>query len=306
LRSTFASAHCAAVRVCIIFNPTARGDKARHFRKHLNEFADGVALKPTQAPGDGRRLAAAAVCDGFDTIVAAGGDGTVNEVLNGIADAPDGFARARLAVLPLGTVNVFGRELGLPSKVLSAWRTLQRGGERRIDAPFADYSDATGTHRRYFVQLAGAGLDARAISLVDWETKKRFSKFAYVLAGLKAMREPHPPITVEADGQTVTGELVLVGNGRFYGGSLPVFPNAKLDDGLLDVCVFSRVCWGLIARYAFGFVVGRPLVPRDLKVLRVAQARIAAAGVPFEVDGDLCGTLPVKLGVQPGVLRVVA
>lgn len=295
------------MRACVIFNPTARGDKARHFRRHLDEFAAGVALKPTQAPGDGRRLAAEAVRDGFDTLVAAGGDGTLNEVLNGIAEAPDGFARARLAVLPLGTVNVFARELGLPLRLRAAWQAILDGGERKIDAPFADYADAAGAHRRYFAQMAGAGLDARAISLVDWETKKRFSQFAYVLAGLKAMREPQPPITVEADGQTVTGELVLVGNGRFYGGSLPVFPGAKLDDGLLDLCVFPRVHWGLIARYAFGFVTGRPLVPRDVKVLRVPQAKLsAAAPVPFEVEGDLCGALPVKLGILPRVLRVVA
>jgi diacylglycerol kinase (ATP) len=154
------------VRVCIIFNPTARGDKARHFRKHLSEFAGGVALKPTQAPGDGRRLAAEAVRDGFDTLVAAGGDGTVNEVLNGIAEAPEGFARARLAVLPLGTVNVFARELGLPLRLLPAWQAFLTGSERRIDVPFAEFTAADGSRqRRHFVQLAGAGLDARAISV---------------------------------------------------------------------------------------------------------------------------------------------
>ncbi|MBI5800287.1 MAG: diacylglycerol kinase family lipid kinase [Verrucomicrobia bacterium] len=294
------------MRACIIFNPTAKGDKARHFRRHLAEFAGAVALKPTQAPGDGRRLAAEAVRDGFDTLVAAGGDGTVNEVLNGMADAPEGFTRARLAVLPLGTVNVFARELGLPLHLRSAWQAILNGTERMIDVPFADYTNAAGSHRRFFAQMAGAGLDARAISLVDWETKKRFSQFAYVLAGMKAMRGPHPPITVEADGRTVTGELVLVGNGRFYGGRLPVFPDAKLDDGLLDLCVFPRVEWGLIARYALGFVTGHPLVPRDVKMLRAPRARLTAASVPFEVEGDLCGMLPVELSVLPGVLRVVA
>jgi len=295
------------MRACVIFNPTARGDKARHFRRHLDEFAAGVALKPTQAPGDGRRLAAEAVRDGFDTLVAAGGDGTVNEVLNGIADAPDGFARARLAVLPLGTVNVFARELGLPLGLRAAWQTILQGNERRMDAPFAEQAGATGTSRRYFAQMAGAGLDARSISLVDWAAKKRLSQFAYVLAGLKAMREAHPPITVEAEGQAVTGEFVLVGNGRFYGGSLPVFPRAQLDDGLLDLCVFPRVSWGLIARYAFGYLTGRPLVPRDARELRVPRARLTAAvAVPFEVEGDLCGTLPVELGILPRVLRVVA
>lgn len=297
----------SAMHACVIFNPTARGDKARHFRRHLDEFAVGVALKPTQAPGDGRRLAAEAVRDGFDTLVAAGGDGTVNEVLNGIADAPDGFGRARLAVLPLGTVNVFARELGLPLRLRAAWQAVLDGGERRIDVPFAEYTDAAGTRRRYFAQLAGAGWDARAVSLVDWQMKKRISYFAYALAGMKAMREPHPLITVTADGQTATGELVLVGNGRFYGGSLPVFPGAKLDDGLLDLCVFPRVNWGLILRYTAAYVLGHLAPPKTARLLRVPSAKLSAAGpVLFEVEGELCGALPVELGVLPNVLRVLA
>jgi diacylglycerol kinase family enzyme len=97
------------VRICIIFNPAARGNKARHFRQHLDEIGAAAALKATTAPGDARRLAAEAVNDRFDLVVAAGGDGTVNEVLNGIGDAPDGFNRTRFGVLPLGTVNVFAR-----------------------------------------------------------------------------------------------------------------------------------------------------------------------------------------------------
>lgn len=294
------------MRACVIFNPTARGDKARHFRRHLEEFSHGVALKPTQAPGDGRRLAAQAVQEGFDTLVAAGGDGTVNEVLNGIADAPSGFARARLAVLPLGTVNVFARELGLPLRLGPAWQAIFSGRERTIDAPFADFSTACGPQRRHFAQLAGAGLDAQAISLVDWQLKKRIAQFAYVVAGLKAMQAPHPPISVTASGRTVRGELVLIGNGRLYGGNLPMFPAAQLDDGLLDVCVFPRVSWALLARYALGYATGRPQPPRDLQVLRVPQVKLSAsAAVPFELEGDLCGLLPVELGLLPRVLRVV-
>lgn len=295
------------MRACVIFNPTARGDKARHFRRHLEEFSGGIALKPTQAPGDGRRLAAEGVQDGFDTLVAAGGDGTVNEVLNGIADAPSGFARARLAVLPLGTVNVFARELGLPLQLRPAWEAIFSGRERIIDAPFADLSTEHGPQRRHFAQLAGAGLDARAISLVDWQLKKRIAQFAYVIAGLKAMRAPHPLISVTADGRTVQGELVLVGNGRFYGGNLPMFPAAQLDDGLFDICVFPRLTWGLLARYGLGYVTGKPSPPRDLTVLRVSSATLSStAPVPFELDGDLCGELPVSLGVAARVLRVVA
>ena len=171
--SPFSSTNLAAariiygVRTCVIFNPAARGDKARHFRQHLDEIASQGALKATTVPGDARRLATEAVADGFELIVAAGGDGTVNEVLNGIGDAADGFARARLGVLPLGTVNVFAREIGLPLRIERAWETLQRGREARLDLPCVEFS-ANGVRRRqYFVQLAGAGLDARAIRTGD-------------------------------------------------------------------------------------------------------------------------------------------
>src|SRR5262249_10138792 len=94
-----------AVRTCVIFNPAARGDKAWRFRRHLEAIGKQSTLRQTAAAGEARRLAAEAVREGFDVVVAAGGDGTLNEVLNGIGDIPDGFERARLGVLPLGTVN---------------------------------------------------------------------------------------------------------------------------------------------------------------------------------------------------------
>ncbi len=176
----------------MIFNPAARGEKARRFRRQLDAIGAQCAFKATTAPGDARRLAAEAVRDGFDLIAAAGGDGTVNEVLNGIGDAPDGFARARLGVLPLGTVNVFARELKIPLKVENAWEVLQRGHETKIDLPRVEFSADGVLQKRYFCQLAGAGLDARAIELVDWQHKKQVGKLAYVIAGLKALCEKKP------------------------------------------------------------------------------------------------------------------
>src|SRR5207244_12143244 len=124
--------------------------RARHFRETLDVFAAGCALKKTAAAGDARRLAAEAIGEGFELIVAAGGDGTLNEVLNGIGDAPDGFERACLGVLPLGTGNVFARELGIPIKLESAWETICRGHESRIDLPTVQYSAQGAAQRRYF------------------------------------------------------------------------------------------------------------------------------------------------------------
>ena len=266
----------SSVRICVIFNPAARGNKARHFRRQLDAIGSQCAFKATAAPGDARRLAAEAVAEGFDLVVAAGGDGTVNEVLNGIGDAPDGFARARLGVLPLGTVNVFARELKIPLKLERAWEILQRGNETKLDLPRAEFSVDGKIARRYFVQLAGAGLDARAIELVDWQHKKRVGPLAYVIAGMKALRERKPEITVREDDhpadQNFSGELVLIGNGRFYGGPFEIFPRADLRDGLLDVCVFLRVDFPTLFRCAPDFIVRQ-------KTARKACSAVSRGGV---------------------------
>ena len=293
------------VRTCVIFNPAARGNQARHFRHHLDEIGGQVALKATTAPGDARRLAAEAVVEGFDLIVAAGGDGTVNETLNGLGDAPDGFARARLGVLPLGTVNVFARELKIPLRLERAWKALQGGRETRIDLPCVEFSAPGGRRRQYFVQLAGAGLDTRAIELVAWSHKKKIGPLAYVIAGLKALREPKSTITVRADGREIAGEQVLIGNGRLYGGPFGIFPAADWRDGLLDVCVFPRVNWLTLLRCLPGLLVRRR-VPESV-VLRACAATFELAGdstAAFELDGEWTGRLPVKFSVEREKLRV--
>jgi diacylglycerol kinase (ATP) len=235
------------VRRCVILNPSAKGEKAKRFRRHLDEIATQSTLKLTGAPGDARRLATEAVNEGFEVVVAAGGDGTVNEVLNGIGDAPNGFERARLGVLPLGTVNVFARELALPSKLALAWKVILDGRETRIDLPSVDCAVNGARRQLFFAQLAGAGLDARAIELVQWELKKKIGPLAYVLAGLKALLGVPSKITVSTDTHEAFGGLVLIGNGRLYGGAFRIFPDADLRDGLLDLCVFPRVNWLTLA-----------------------------------------------------------
>jgi YegS/Rv2252/BmrU family lipid kinase len=295
-----------AVRTCVIFNPAARGDKARHFRRHLDEIGGQSALKATTAPGDARRLAAEAVGEGFDLIVAAGGDGTVNETLNGVGDAPDGFGRVRLGILPIGTMNVFARELGIPLRVGRAWDVLRRGRESRIDLPCVEFSADGVRRRRHFVQLAGAGWDARAIELVDWGLKKKIGPPAYFIAGLKALREPKPRITVRVNGGEISGEQVLIGNGRFYGGPVGVFPLADLRDGLLDVCVFPQINWLTLLRCAPGVIVRRKLPERAGQCLRAASFELTCgAPAAFELDGEWAGRLPVTFSVEREKLRVI-
>jgi diacylglycerol kinase (ATP) len=294
------------VRTCVIFNPAARGGKARHFHRHLDEIASQGALKATTIPGDARRLATEAVADGFELIVAAGGDGTVNEVLNGIGDAADGFARVRFGVLPLGTVNVFAREIGLPLRIERAWETLQRGRETRLDLPRVEFSAKGARQRQYFIQLAGAGLDARAIELVSWPLKKKVGPLAYVIAGIKASRGRLPQITAHIDGHNATGELILVGNGRYYGGPFEFFPQADLRDGLLDICILPRANWLTLLRCLPGLLVRRRPPARAVQRFRASTFELTSdASGAFELDGEWAGNLPATFSVAREQLRVV-
>ena len=305
-RLKFSVGNYFRVRICVIFNPAARGNKARRFRGRFAEMSQQCALKATTAPGDARRFAQAAVATGYEVVVAAGGDGTVNEVLNGIGDEENGFQRTRLGVLPLGTVNVFARELKIPMRLEHAWKVLKRGKETRIDLGRADFLEEGKPQQRYFMQLAGAGLDARAIELVSWKLKKSAGPLAYVVAGLQALVESQPLLSISADGTKLEGELALFGNGKFYGGSFDIFPGADLRDGLLDVCVFPRVNSASLLGLVPGFILRRRLSENRVRRWRAQKFELTSA-VPaaFELDGEWIGHLPATFSVAREKLRVV-
>lgn len=289
------------MRTCVIFNPAAKGGKTRWFRAQLDDIARRAALKLTRAAGDATRLAAEAVEEGCELVVAAGGDGTVNEVLNGLGRARDGFARAALGVLPLGTVNVFAREMGLSRRLGEDWSVIQRARLRLVDVCVAEAGGA----RQYFVQMGGAGLDARAIQLLNLTLKRHTGPFAYVWAGLRALRERKPELVARADGVELRGELVLLGNGRRYGGEFVLFPAAQLDDGRLDGCVFSRADTRTLLHCALPLLLRGRLPESAVRRFSAAELSVSGAAA-FELDGELAGRLPVTIRVEPRLLRVAA
>lgn len=288
--------------IAVIFNPAARGEKARLLRRQLGSLGPGVLLRPTEGPGHAPLLAAEAAAAGCHTVVAAGGDGTVSEVVNGLAPPRDGPARVRLGVLPLGTINVFARELGLPGNLPDAWEIIRRGHSRRIDLPRAEFAGGS----RWFLQLAGAGLDSAAIARVRWELKKRLGPLAYVWAGAQALHGPLPDLLAACDGTRAHGRLVLVGNGRLYGGHWVVFPRARMDDGRLDVAVVARVNWLSLARLALAAHRGRFPAGSAVRHLQGSTVELVpSAPLPFQLDGDNHGPLPVRFSLAPQALEVI-
>lgn len=276
------------------------------FRERLAALSALAVLKPTSAPGTARLLAADAVREGFETVAAAGGDGTVNEVLNGIGDVPGGFERTRLGVLPLGTINVFARELDLPKNIDDAWHVIEHGVECQIDLPQAEFTNSSQPCVRYFAQLAGVGLDSRAIELVNWEHKKRFGALAYVVAGFKALNEKRCTIAVSAPGIQSEGELILIGNGRYYGGSFVLFPRADMTDGKLDITVFPKVNWEVLFRTGLGGLINQLHLAAGCQTFQAESLTLTTREKAImELDGENIGLLPVNLSVNRGKLKVL-
>lgn len=288
--------------IAVVFNPTARGDRALGFQRRLAQVARGALLLPTTGPGDAVALARQAAEGGADVVVAAGGDGTVNEVLNGLCAVPAG-RRPVLAVVPLGTVNVFARELGMPSSPEAAWERVRDGQSRTLDVAVATHGGGC----RRFVQLAGAGLDAEAIRRVRRGLKKLAGPLAYVWAGMTAMAGRLPIVEVTGGGALRRCELALVGNGRLYGGGFRVFPSATLDDGMLDVALLERANPLALARALTAAWHGRAeRLPGVHHATSAAfEMRSGHAGARFQVEGDDAGALPVRFTVEAAGVRVI-
>ena len=289
----------AASKILVIFNPAARSQKAARLRDKIHALGARAVVRPTGGPDDARALAARAVEQGYKVVVAAGGDGTINEVVNGLAGSD-----VTLGLLPLGTMNVFAAEMGVPSnRIKRCWEIIEAGHVREVDLASAN--------TRWFVQLAGVGFDAQAVAGVDWEAKKSLGPLSYIISAAKAAAHKPPELTVECESGVVhSGSFVLIGNGRYYGGRVAVFKGAVNDDGLLDVLVFKNLGYLDIIRYIQCVFMGTHIKQPDVEYFRTRHmtVRTAAGGedVPFEADGELVGYAPVTFKVAAQRLKVLA
>jgi YegS/Rv2252/BmrU family lipid kinase len=232
---------------------------------------------------------------GYDAIVAAGGDGTVNEVVNGLAGSDVPFG-----ILPVGTMNVFATELGIPMGSLSkAWKIIDAGHIRSIDLAKANSG--------YFVQLAGIGLDAEVVRQTTPDSKKALGPVSYLLTLAQVAARKPPRITIQTpEHKDREGSFVLVGNGRFYGGPFTMFKDAKLDDGLLDVMVFQNQSHWDIFRYMQAILFGAHPELHDVEYFQTRKLKLTATDfVPVEVDGELVGELPHTFGFSRKKLKVL-
>ena len=290
-------------RILVIFNPAA-GRERRHAKRlgrvvaELERRGCTVTILPTGAPGDAEQLAREAD-PAFDLIVAAGGDGTVNEVANGI------FAASRpLAVLPLGTGNVLANEIGLPRDPRRLARVIADGTPKPI------WPGRAGD--RLFLAMIGVGFDAEVLGALDPYLKRRIGKLAFIWAILVCLgRYRRSEFIVGTEGGMYRAASVLVTTGRLYAGRFVIAPDARLDVPLLHIVLFRRAGRLAVLRYLGAMLLGRLHRLADVSILTARRASVAAgnpaAARPsvVETDGEIRGRLPLAIEIAASPLLLV-
>lgn len=301
----------------VIVNPRSAGGRTGRrwdrLRSAVEQRLGKLEVRFTEAPGHAAELARELAGRGHELIVGVGGDGTYNEIANGLLEARAAEAGVSLGMLPLGTGGDLQRTLGIPSRPDQAIEILAQGRPIEIDAGWLTYRTPDGgTARRYFVNLVSFGMGGEVAA----RSRNLFSplggKASFFFATVQAFTF-YRGKTVELvlDDNRVQGAWrvlnVAVGNGRYHGGGMDVCPAASLDDGLLEVTVIEDLSLLTLFKdvsYLYGGnIYDHPKV-RHFRASRVVAR--SAETTRIEVDGEPLGMLPVEIAVLPRRLRVIA
>jgi len=260
-----------------------------------------VTAVPTTAPGSGAQIARRCIEQGADLVLAAGGDGTINEVLNGMV-----HSKAPLGVLPAGTANVLAVELGLGTRMHAAAELVGKCIPRRIAVGLLQTPD-NGTPR-YFALMAGAGLDALMVYDLDAGWKARFGKAAYWLGGFGQLGRTLEEFDIFAEGRKFRGSYALASRVRNYGGDLTIARNASLFDDHFELVVFEGGHAASYVKYLFAILANRLAHMPGVTIVRTQEIEIRGASDPriyIQIDGERAGRLPAHLQIVPNALTLL-
>jgi YegS/Rv2252/BmrU family lipid kinase len=310
------------MKVGLVVNPAAAGGRMKSIWREVAAAAHShfgeVEVRLTDAPGDAAVIARAFAEQGFDVVVAAGGDGTASEAADGLLQGLEqGATTAALGIIPLGTGSDFARSLGHGGGFEASLARIAAGASRRIDAGRASFVDDAGRlASRHFVNVASLGLSgpiARAVNAARLKRRVSGKGLFYWHSILSLIRYRFQDVRITIDDAApveVRIALLAVANGRFFGGGMMIAPDAELDDGILDIVIVRAVSkWTLIRNIhllysgahgnhpAITFVRGRRVVVEPLG----DQAANAAL---IDIDGETPGRIPVTVEVLPKALEI--
>jgi YegS/Rv2252/BmrU family lipid kinase len=310
----------AAPRTLLVVNPQSQNgalgrkwpELGRLIRRELGSFEESF----TRQAGDATTLTRAALRDGVEMVVAIGGDGTINEVVNGFFEdgepvSPD----AALGILPYGTGGDFRKTALIPKDMARASAILARFKTRRIDVGRLDYSERSGTTTtRMFVNIASFGISGEVDEEVNAASKWMGGRLTFMLATAKVgLRYEPKRVRLVFDGDDAravdtTINTLVVANGRYFGGGMFIAPNAELDDGLFDVVSIGDMSFAESIRHGRRLYKGTHLgleKVHERRARRVHAESIDGSEVLLDVDGEAPGMLPATFTIVPQSLKLV-
>lgn len=287
--------------VCVIHNPGAGQGSIDSVREVVG--SDGE-IRRTEGPGHAIELARRAVEEGFSTVVAAGGDGTLGEVVNGLMAAD---RDAVCGLLPVGTGNDFARSMDIPDDLAEAWRVVRAGRAVPIDLVAVTVESET----TWLVNVAVGAKIEEARERLTSETKSRWGPLAYLRTSAATLWDLEPyslRLAFDDEPLPLDAHAVVVANGRWVAGGMPIAPRALVDDGWLD-CIVIRAVEGLdiatLGAKVFAAAHLEPEVDERVEFRRCRRIEIdSVPPLPFHADGESLGTTPIRFELMPGALRM--
>lgn len=263
---------------------------------YLNQFNIFPEVIQTTHPKHGIEIAKECVKDTYDLVIVAGGDGSINEVINGLVNSS-----VALGVIPLGTVNIYAIQTKIPLEIKAACQVIATGLPTKID--LGKLND------HYFVCMAGIGFDANVIKKADSWLKKYISVLAYVLIGIReTFTYKFPPIHIQIDHQkkSIQAVQVIVSNSNYYGGELVIAKNAKMSDGLLDACIIKKLTLKRAIISLLQMKQNQLETSDYIDQIQCKTIRILNRGKhPMHIDAEYIGQSPATIKVMINALTII-
>ena len=302
------------MKIKLIINFIAGSKKAKRYLPSIKSAIGGLGLKnelsvvPTGNIEETIDLSSNAVREQFDLIIAAGGDGTLNAVINGVMNAQSTFkyqTDVPIGFIPLGVTNVFALETGIPLDPIKACQVILRHKIKKVD--LVKIINPT---PRYFISMAGIGFDAQVVKSLNPALKELVGgKLAHILTGIHTLTRYHPEqfsISSNQDKEQHTGYFAIIGNIKSYGGKFRITPQANLDDGFLDVCLFKSPRRRDILRYLWGVLTQQHLRFKDVEYLKAKKIKISGdSKLWLQIDGEILEESPSEFEICPKAVSVI-
>ncbi len=288
------------MRIKFIVNPTAGKGKAQIARTMIEEKLENYndhsfSFEETSCPGDATRITREAIAKQYDIVVSVGGDGTVNEIIQGLVGSD-----IKLGIIPAGSGNDLAKSVGIPKDIHSALSLVLASNVQEIDVGRVN--------EQYFINVAGIGFDVEVLNQLESIRKFFSGTLAYVLSVLKTLISyKFKNVTLILDDQQIEREILLVaiGNGRYYGGGMMITPSALVDDGYFDICIINKLSKLRILKLFPTIFKGTHIHEPEVECFRAKRVKIVSEDIAINCDGEIIGNTPISFSIADFKLNLI-